>query len=216
MNKNNTLSTENREARPLSRSEQKHDAILQAAHTAFLENSYEAVSMDTIAEMAGVSKRTVYSHFGSKEDLFGGIMEAACTAKREVLLTCIEMDRSLEEVLADYGRAFLTQMFDREVIILLRILISRVDQLPGLGETFFESGPKESIALLGNYLRDQDSKGNIAVADPDEAAASFMSSLFGVSQMVALATNLPVPDEKRIEATVEGAVDRFLNGVIVR
>ena len=49
----------------------KAESVLSAAKRAFLSAGFGAVSMDTIAREAGVSKATVYAHFGSKEDLFG-------------------------------------------------------------------------------------------------------------------------------------------------
>lgn len=52
-----------------TRSEIKHDAILAAAKRAFLEFGVQGTSMDKLAEMAEVSKRTVYNHFSTKEDL---------------------------------------------------------------------------------------------------------------------------------------------------
>lgn len=52
-----------------SRSEMKHDAIVGAAKRAFLEFGIQGTSMDKLAEMAEVSKRTVYNHFSSKEQL---------------------------------------------------------------------------------------------------------------------------------------------------
>ncbi len=52
-----------------TRSEKKHDAILGAAKRAFLEFGVQGTSMDRLAEMAEVSKRTVYNHFSSKEQL---------------------------------------------------------------------------------------------------------------------------------------------------
>ena len=45
----------------------KRLAILDGAIRVFIENGYETSSMDRIAEAAGVSKRTVYNHFPSKE-----------------------------------------------------------------------------------------------------------------------------------------------------
>ncbi|OCG89579.1 TetR/AcrR family transcriptional regulator, partial [Xanthomonas euvesicatoria] len=48
----------------------KRAAILGAARTMFMEQGYAGVSMDGIAAQAGVSKLTVYSHFGDKESLF--------------------------------------------------------------------------------------------------------------------------------------------------
>lgn len=52
----------------------KRAAILDGAIDVFIDVGYELASMDKIAETAGVSKRTVYNHFGSKESLFQAIV----------------------------------------------------------------------------------------------------------------------------------------------
>lgn len=52
-----------------TRSEQKREAILVAAKQAFLESGVAGTSMDKLASLANVSKRTVYNHFSSKEEL---------------------------------------------------------------------------------------------------------------------------------------------------
>ena len=54
----------NRKKRDTSK---KRLAVLDGAVRVFIESGYEASSMDRIAEEAGVSKRTVYNHFASKE-----------------------------------------------------------------------------------------------------------------------------------------------------
>src|ERR1700722_10134894 len=55
---------------PVSSWQRKHDAIGAAALTLFARDGYERTSVDAIAAEAGVSKRTVYSHYGDKENLF--------------------------------------------------------------------------------------------------------------------------------------------------
>lgn len=52
--------------------------MLDAAEQVFAERGFYAASMDEIAELAGTSKRMVYSYFGSKEDLYVACMERAC------------------------------------------------------------------------------------------------------------------------------------------
>src|SRR3546814_8603477 len=60
---------------PLQRlTERKREAILQAAIAEFRSSGFEITSMDKIAATAGVSKRTVYNHFPSKEALFAEIL----------------------------------------------------------------------------------------------------------------------------------------------
>ena len=49
---------------------EKRNAILEAAMQLFPSRGYDGVSMDALAQAAGVSKLTVYSHFEDKEALF--------------------------------------------------------------------------------------------------------------------------------------------------
>jgi TetR/AcrR family transcriptional regulator, regulator of autoinduction and epiphytic fitness len=53
----------------LTRSEIKRQDIIDAACQAFQEFGVQATSMDKIAELAQVSKRTVYNHFATKQAL---------------------------------------------------------------------------------------------------------------------------------------------------
>ena len=59
---------------PARLTDRKRAAILDAAEAEFRQAGYEATSMDRIAASAGVSKRTVYNHFPSKEVLFAQIL----------------------------------------------------------------------------------------------------------------------------------------------
>jgi AcrR family transcriptional regulator len=60
------------------RSDAKRDAILKGAKAVFLKRGFEGTSMDAVALRAGVSKMTVYRHFGSKESLFAGVITDLC------------------------------------------------------------------------------------------------------------------------------------------
>ena len=56
----------------------KAESILAAAKRSFLAAGFGAVSMDTIAREAAVSKATVYAHFAGKEELFGAVIDREC------------------------------------------------------------------------------------------------------------------------------------------
>ncbi len=47
----------------------KREDVLEAADRCFYEHGIAATGVDAIAEAAGVSKRTLYNHFPSKDDL---------------------------------------------------------------------------------------------------------------------------------------------------
>lgn len=54
--------------------EQRHDLILEHAIAVFGTRGYHNVSMDDVAEHAGISKALVYQHFESKDDLYMEVM----------------------------------------------------------------------------------------------------------------------------------------------
>lgn len=63
------------DAQPPTRlTDRKRDAIVQAAIGEFREHGFNGTSMDRVAAAADVSKRTVYNHFPSKEELFEAIL----------------------------------------------------------------------------------------------------------------------------------------------
>ena len=52
----------------------KRERILAAALRLFANQTYQAVTMDRVAEAAGVAKGTLYLYFPSKEELYLGIL----------------------------------------------------------------------------------------------------------------------------------------------
>ena len=52
----------------------KRERIIEAGLKLFANESYQAVTMDRVAEAAGVAKGTLYLYFQSKEDLYLGIL----------------------------------------------------------------------------------------------------------------------------------------------
>lgn len=54
----------------MKQSEIKQKAIIEAATDVFISDGYSATTMQKIADISGVSKRTLYKHFPTKEDVF--------------------------------------------------------------------------------------------------------------------------------------------------
>lgn len=202
-------------AAPMSRSEIKREAILEASKKVFLEHGYDVASMDKIAAKADVSKRTVYSHFNSKEDLFAQTMVSMCITKRAEIEMNFDLDAPIETVLRTIGNTFLDMIFEEESSSLLRILIGQADNFPEIGDVFLDNGPDILETLLGGYLREQEKKGLVQVTEPEEAASSFFASLFGVEYITVLVTGRTPPGPAKRKSMVDNAVDRFLRGTLV-
>jgi len=59
--------------------ETTHQQILDAAYKLFRRSGFSRVSMDEIAAATGVTKRTLYYHFESKDQLLAAVLEAQHT-----------------------------------------------------------------------------------------------------------------------------------------
>ncbi|HUG60614.1 MAG TPA: helix-turn-helix domain-containing protein, partial [Methylomirabilota bacterium] len=51
------------------------ETIVEAAYRLYRRKGYARVSLDEIASHASVTKRTLYYHFASKDDLLGSVMD---------------------------------------------------------------------------------------------------------------------------------------------
>ena len=84
---------------------EKRQAILEGAVKVFIESGYDVSSMDRIAEVAGVSKRTVYNHFQSKESLFQAVVDDFLSQRDQQKPIDYSSLRSLEEQLREFVEA---------------------------------------------------------------------------------------------------------------
>ncbi len=206
----------------LTRSEAKRVAIIDAARDVFLSKGFDIASMDMIAAEANVSKKTVYSHFKSKENLFIHIMQGMCSSKRESIIdgsglntsNVLRMDRPIEDALIELGQRLLQQLYDPKAIALLRILIGQAENFPENGIEYFNQGPKEIFAVVGQYLIEADKAGIVSLENPTLAAKVFLSSMLSSTYLKCLTTACPPPDEKEINQIVEASVHLFLYGAI--
>lgn len=83
----------------------KRETILNGAIDVFISDGYELASMDKIAETAGVSKRTVYNHFGSKENLFQAVVEDFLSQRQQLKTIKYSPNISLEDQLMAFANA---------------------------------------------------------------------------------------------------------------
>jgi AcrR family transcriptional regulator len=68
----------------------KYDAILKAADSLFSRDGYGLTGVDALAASAGVTKRTLYKHFGSKAALFEEWLRVRDARTRAALIGAVE------------------------------------------------------------------------------------------------------------------------------
>ena len=61
---------------PITKKQQTHKRMLDAASQSFRSNGYAGIGVDGIAKAAGVTSGAFYAHFGSKDKAFSAALDA--------------------------------------------------------------------------------------------------------------------------------------------
>ena len=157
----------------------KRASILEAAKQLFLEQGYQGVSMDQIAATAGVSKLTVYSHFGDKDSLFTEAVRAHCEEGMPTTLFVAEPDTPVRERLIAIGNAFFSMIMTPEAIAGHRILCSTQIATSSMPAAFWEAGPQRVQESFAELLERRVANGELEIGDCQRAASQFFTLLKG-------------------------------------
>lgn len=188
----------------------KRAAILDVAKRLFTQSGFDGVSMDQIAAEAGVSKLTVYSHFGDKESLFSAAIRAKCEEQLPSALFLAGLEGSLREQLTAIARAFLALITSEEAIAMHRMMMA-----PGTGdsnvrELFWQAGPQQVKDVFSEFLRGRVARGELDIADVPRAASQFFCLVKGDLHMQLLCGLSCSGPDTDIEAHIVSTVDFFL------
>jgi TetR/AcrR family transcriptional repressor of mexJK operon len=189
---------------------EKRAAILDAAMALFPARGYDGVSVDAIAQLAGVSKLTVYSHFEDKEALFGAAVTECCAQLLPHRLFEPDPNLPVRDVLYQIARAFIDLMMDERAISLHRVMIGQAGQNQRLTEIFFSAGPRTALQEMESFLRQADAAGSVRTPDPARASEHFFCLLKGLRHMRVLVGLCEVPTSAERDAHVRDVVDVFL------
>lgn len=193
----------------------KGAAILEAAKRLFTAHGFDGVSMDQIAAEAGVSKLTVYSHFGDKEALFAAAVKAHCEQRLPDALFAEAPGVPLRERLLQIAHAFFAMISSPEAIAGHRILCTPQMANSPLPQMFWEAGPKRVQAAFAALLARRVAAGELDVPDAALASAQFFALLKGEPH-AQLVFGCCAAGERDIEPHLAAAVDMFLRAYATR
>jgi TetR/AcrR family transcriptional regulator, mexJK operon transcriptional repressor len=197
--------------------QEKAEAVLRHGWALFLERGVQAVSMETIAAAAGVSKVTAYRHFADKHDLF-----RACIQRETDRLLIMQgegappPDGPVEARLRAFGLGLMRFLFSAPAMDFYAALAGELRRTPELARAFYDAGPGQTLANLKDILRLGVDRGELKVDDVDAAADQYLGLLQGYSGFqIALGVE-PVPLADSVEARVDGATRVFMTAYAVR
>jgi len=193
----------------------KDDIVLEAAERAFLQSGYANTSMDGVAELAGVSKRTVYTNFGSKQDLFAAVIRKRCADVVPRAPDSVDMlGDHPEEVLVKLATSFLRNVFSHPQVELYQTIVAESRQFPEFGRIMFEGPIMQSQRIFDEFLRAQAGLGHLTFPDIDQAAAQLIAILKTNVHMQLLFNQPAATSDREIAKSAAASVHLFLHGAL--
>lgn len=189
---------------------EKREAILDAAQALFAERGIDGVPIEAIAARSGVSKVTVYGHFGDKAKIFDAIVQRETDRLTEQLSVALNGDGSLQDRLTTFGMALVDMLTQPCHLALDRAVSLESQRNPDLGRRFFEAGPGRVRQLLSGILADADAQNLVSVDDPDYAAEDLLALWLGFDAMERRFCGGCNPDEANLRSHIARAVNLFL------
>lgn len=192
------------EARAFSETARR-EVLLSAAERVFLAKGYVATTMATIAQAAGMSKKTIYQIFASKKELFDALMMDRMTIPKMPPEDSGQPSAVvLRAVLLDLSHVVLSP----KQIALTRLILADIASTPEVGDVM-KARCVQAEATIQTWLALQASRGAFSMPSVSSAAATLLSLAFGEFHWHLLLQLGDAPSEETLVARIDWAVAVF-------
>jgi AcrR family transcriptional regulator len=190
---------------PGSIDREKQEAVLRAAAAGHADRGAGATVME-ISRRSGVTRQTVYNHFGGRDGLF------AAAARRIMIDDWPPGPSSTaaapDAALADYAAALLTWLHRPQTVVALRAFHRGFAGL-GLAPLSWTTG---AVDALAGFFSQEASRGRLDAPEPRSAAALFLDLVLAAPQLRILQDEAPAPSAWEIEVRSHRCAQLFIRG----
>lgn len=198
--------------RPGGRQEERRQEFLRAASQMFFKDGFAGANVDDVIAMVGGSKRTLYSYFGNKEELFTAVIRDISIRAMAGLVDESTCKSTLEETLSEIGTRYLTVIMQPDTLHLYRTIVAEGIRFPHLPQVFFENGPGRASRSLARTLEKHRDAWALEGLDYERSAEHFFGMLRGdVHLRVVLGLQSPLQQDE-IQSMVASIVKLFADG----
>lgn len=192
----------------------KRAAILDAAISEFSEQGFEATSMDRIAAMAEVSKRTVYNHFPSKDVLFSEILSLLWKKSAAHLELEYKPEQPIRKQLEELLWLKMETLSNPTFIKLARVVVAEMihsperasDMVSRLGER------EEGITV---WIRAANADKRLIVEDIEFASHQLQALIKGFAFWPQVTLDQPILSKERQSQIIQSTLDMFLSAYAI-
>ncbi len=203
------------------RTEERREAIIEAAIQLFAEMGYERASMNELVKRLGGSKGTIYGYFSSKEELFVAVVRASATghlddAIGELASGAVAGQAGLESTLLRFAeRMLLVTLNDERSLAVYRMVVAESGR-SDVGQLFYDSGPRECMSALAQLFASAMERGELRNADPRVTASQFTSLVTAEVQLRIYQRDPPLLTLRQVRQMAKSAVELFFRGAAPR
>ncbi|GGG04380.1 hypothetical protein GCM10010912_56420 [Paenibacillus albidus] len=152
------------------------DKLLLAAIDLIASKGYKGVTTQEIATAAGLSEKTLFRQFGSKQNLLESAFDRFHYSEEMTKLFNEKLIWDLQTDLSLISRTYHEIMNRNRKMIM--ISFKEVDNLPGFHERTIKH-PRQFMEILTNYFTVMFEKGKLIETNPELQAYSFISMNYG-------------------------------------
>jgi len=196
----------------LTLTQRKRLDILDAARAEFLDSGFRETSMDRVSERAGVSKRTVYNHLPSKDELFAAVARQFIDELTAAIRIEYDPDQALDSQLREIGQREVKQVTSEDYVAMFRLFITEAANFPGMFDDIVaehQGGHDPVMEWIGAAAAD--GRLDIPSAAIPLACNQFTSLIKGALFWPLVSGYGGKPSKAECDAVIDGAVNLFLS-----
>ena len=171
----------------------KKKQIVAAATKLFINEGFSAVSMDRVAQIANVSKATLYAHFSGKQALFTACLDQYKQDNEIHYPQLPALIPGTKPELYETVQSYLKRAYyfysDEAVVQMYRLLVSEIKQFPELFGVFFDNEPSYGTSNLSQFLCDYAKQEQLQIGDCYFLASQLLDLVRGATIWAMLVQN---------------------------
>jgi TetR/AcrR family transcriptional repressor of mexJK operon len=186
--------------------------ILEAATELFLTEGYGSTSIEAVAGLAGVSKRTFYHRFDDKAALFAAVVHRIIEQLRPAPGVPLIHGATLDDVLRRLAGLILRAALSPQALALHRLVTAESARFPELARAVSDEGAtQEAKTVIGDLLLRELRVPRLRAKARAFAADQFLIMVVALPQRRAMGFGGPMTP-KELDSWAENVVNLFLNG----
>ena len=196
--------------------EQRRSAILRSARKEFFEKGFRAVTVDSIARRAELSKGAIYLYFKSKEEIYAQILLRDIDKFHDKVETILDPTKSASDNLRNYAEVYAAFFIsDRELFrIFMNFMIQHnpVNFTPNINDHIVKS-TNQTVIVIEQILQMGVERGEFPGCHNVRICRNALWGLLNGIISLHLFTGREETREERVRAQIRGGLEIFIAGL---